>query len=202
MVDSIILLVAFSVIYICIVEIFTVLFRLTGLTEDVARFQVISLLTACGFTTSQSEVITYSKRRRRLASITIVFGYIFSLIIVSVVVNTFLHLTSSEMNTFIGIGITLSIILLIVFVMVKSRRAKIYFDAFINRVYEKLSRKRHNHVIIMDVFGKEIMAGVHLTFLPDILEDTALQDSGIKENYGIQILIVSRNGQRLEGVCY
>lgn len=200
MVDSIVLLLAFSVIYIFIIEIFTVLFRLTGLTEDVARFQVISLLTACGFTTSKSEVITITKRRRRLASIAILFGYIFSLIIVSVVVNVFLSMTASEVNTFVGIGVTISVVFLVVFVLIKSKKAKIYFDAFINKVYLRLSKRRSNNIIIMDVFGHKIMASIYLASLPAIVADIPLQDSGLLHEYGIQVLIVTRNGEALEQI--
>ncbi len=56
------------------VEIFTVLFMLTGLPERKARFQVISILTNTGFATGESEVITSSRRRRRLATITMLFS--------------------------------------------------------------------------------------------------------------------------------
>ncbi len=37
--------------YWVITEVFTFIFRLTGLPAEKARFQVMSLLTGCGFTT-------------------------------------------------------------------------------------------------------------------------------------------------------
>lgn len=200
MVDSIILLVVFSIIYIFIIEIFTVLFRLTGLTEEIARFQVISLLTACGFTISQSETITYSKRRRRLAFITILFGHIFSLIIVSIAVNAVFQMTASEINTFVGIGIAFSSVFLVIFILIKSKKAKLHFDALINRIYEKLSKKKSNKVIIMDVFKDEIMASIHLTYLPEALNNIPLKYSGIKNDFGIQILILTRQGKRIHTI--
>ena len=40
--------------YWVISEAFTVFFRLIGLPEEKARFQVVSLLTGCGFTTHES----------------------------------------------------------------------------------------------------------------------------------------------------
>ena len=43
-------------IYLIITELFTILFRFTGLPDERARFQVISLLTGCGFTTKESEL--------------------------------------------------------------------------------------------------------------------------------------------------
>ncbi|MFA6709555.1 MAG: hypothetical protein WCR79_07675, partial [Fusobacterium sp.] len=59
------------------------MFRLTGMSEDKARFQVISLLTNSGFTTSESELILKSKKRRSLAKIIMIFGYTFTATIVS-----------------------------------------------------------------------------------------------------------------------
>ena len=139
MFDSIIFLFVFSIIYMLIIEVFTVLFRLTGISEEKARFQVISLLTACGFTTSKSEAITMTRRRRSLAATTILFGYIFSLIIVSVVVNVFIEMMASSVNTFVGIGATFTGVFLMVFVLVKFRRARIRFDSLIDKIYMKFN---------------------------------------------------------------
>jgi hypothetical protein len=58
------------------VEVITVLFKLTGLSDEKARFQVISLLTGSGFTTKESELITQHPSRRRLAQILMIIGYI------------------------------------------------------------------------------------------------------------------------------
>ncbi len=49
------------VLYWIITELFTLLFRFTGLPDERARFQVISLLTGCGFTTRESEMILSSR---------------------------------------------------------------------------------------------------------------------------------------------
>ena len=62
----------FSVIiltYWVMTELFTILFRFTGLPDERARFQVISLLTGCGYTTRESEMFLSNRRRRRLARI-------------------------------------------------------------------------------------------------------------------------------------
>lgn len=200
MFDSIVFLFVFSVIYIFIIEIFTVLFRLTGLTEEKARFQVISLLTACGFTTSKSEAITMTKKRRHLAGITMLFGYIFSLIIVSVVVNVFMDMSASEVNTFVGIGATFTGVFLLVFGLVKSRNIKKYIDSFIDHICSLLSRRHNNSVIVMDVLANKIIADVQLGFLPDFLAGTPLKNSGLKRKHNIQVLVVSRKGKPLEYV--
>ena len=73
--------------YWVIAELFTFFFRLTGLTAERARFQVTSLLTGTGFTTKESEIIMTSPRRRRLARATMLFGYVFTVTIVSALIT-------------------------------------------------------------------------------------------------------------------
>lgn len=51
-----------------IVRIATVVMRLTGVHQNIARFQCISALTGTGFTTRESEmIVNYPSRRKTLA---------------------------------------------------------------------------------------------------------------------------------------
>ena len=54
---SISLFFAVAVLYILIIDVFTILFRMSGMTEEKAKFQVISLLTNSGYTTKESELV-------------------------------------------------------------------------------------------------------------------------------------------------
>ncbi|MEG0310237.1 MAG: hypothetical protein RR604_04930, partial [Eubacterium sp.] len=63
-------LLVFIALYLSIIEIFSVLFIITGMPEARARFQVISMLTNSGFTTKESEAIVTVKKRRILAQLT------------------------------------------------------------------------------------------------------------------------------------
>lgn len=66
-------------IYWIIAEFFTILFRFTGVPDEKARFQVVSLLTGCGYTTRESELFVSTKSRRRLARIIMMFGFVFNI---------------------------------------------------------------------------------------------------------------------------
>lgn len=74
-------------IFFLIIEITTVMFKLTGLPEEKARFQVISLLTSSGFTTKESELITQHPSRRKLAQYVMIIGYIGYLTGISFLIN-------------------------------------------------------------------------------------------------------------------
>ncbi len=50
--------------YLIIIDFFTMIFRITGLPDEKARFQVMSLLTGCGFTTHESEFISTGEEKQ------------------------------------------------------------------------------------------------------------------------------------------
>lgn len=57
-----------------VIRIAAVALRLTGLPEDVARFQARSAFTGAGFTTSESETVVNHPLRRRIMSLLILLG--------------------------------------------------------------------------------------------------------------------------------
>ena len=85
-------------IYCIILDFFTMIFRLTGLPDEKARFQVMSLLTGCGFTTHESEMILAIKPRRRMALMIMLFGYVFNITIVSAFINVCLSLKQTQIE--------------------------------------------------------------------------------------------------------
>ena len=70
---------------------------------------MVSLLTGTGFTTRESELMLSTRPRRRLARVTMLFGYVFNITIVSAIINVFLSLNSAEFgNQFLAILIPLA----------------------------------------------------------------------------------------------
>lgn len=196
-----ILFVVFILIYVMIAEVFTVLFRLTGLTEEKARFQVISMLTNSGYTTAESEIITSSKIRRRLARITMLFGYSFTVTIVSVVVNVFIALTKAQLKQ-LG-GVVWSILLLCgAFYLFKYVPIiKEWFDRGIEKIGNQIMfGNGSNPVIVMDTYGDKVIAKVQLTHMPVCLYHTPLEKSKLKENYHIQIILIQRKGEKITSI--
>lgn len=50
-----------------VVEIATVMFKLTGLSRETSQFQAVSIISANGYTTAESEQITRHPVRRKIA---------------------------------------------------------------------------------------------------------------------------------------
>ncbi len=183
-----------ALIYILIVEIFTILFRLTGLTYDKAQFQVISMLTNSGFTTGDSEAITSSRIRRRIAKFTIIFGYLFTVIIMSSVVNIFLSLSNSEIRDMWASALIVAGLSALLIFFYRSKHVKKFVDKKIQKWGKKLMfGKNTNPIILLDVFGDNVMAEISLEEMPKNLENVMLKDSNLKEVHRIQLILIKRD---------
>lgn len=199
--SALILFVVFIIIYVIIAEIFTVLFRLTGLTEEKARFQVISLLTNCGFTTSESELITAARRRRELARLTMIFGYSFTVTIVSAIVNIFIALTKSQLATMWSGAIIILSLFLVFYILTRFSGIRRAFDKKIEHLGNKIMfGDRSNPIVILDRYGDHVMAQINMTHVPYFLNSTPLGKSRLKEDYYVQVMLLKRAGKPVEMV--
>ncbi len=177
--------------YWIISEVFTVLFRLIGLPEEKARFQVISLLTGTGFTTRESEMILSTRSRRRLARITVLFGYVFNITFVSTVVNVFLSagtggLGSSVLSMLIPLAALAAVLSLS-----RTRDVRVWLDRKIERAADKFGSNRTlNSVMRIDELGAQNICRVSLKFVPEELEGRTLSQLALKPKHKILVLMV------------
>lgn len=192
-VSAMVFFVIFILVYILINEIFTVLFRLTGLTEDKAKFQVTSMLTNSGFTTSDSELITSSRVRSKLARITMIFGYAFTVTIVSAVVNIVIRMNSIQVKTLWPISITLLTILVIFMALKNIPGIKKNFDSYVEKLGNRIIfGKYSNVVIILDSYDDNVLAEIIISNIPDILRGVPLEDTPLKNRFNINVLMLKR----------
>ncbi|MGI2328003.1 TrkA C-terminal domain-containing protein [Planococcus sp. YIM B11945] len=77
-----------------VIEIAAMLFVATGLKIQIARYQVISMLTATGFTTDEATLIIDHPIRRKISAAVILFGY-FSL---AVMISSIASLLSNDLR--------------------------------------------------------------------------------------------------------
>ena len=187
--------------YTLIVDIFTVLFRMTGLTQEKAKFQVISLLTNSGFTTKESEVVVSSIVRRRLARTIMLFGYIFGITVVSVFVNVVISLPKADIKEVWVFAIIL-IVIGAAFLLLK--RVPRLVD-LANRLIEKYGKRwifknMINPVIVLDEFTRGVVAEVSINALPGNLENVPIKDSGMRKDYGLRLIIIKRGDRFIEDI--
>ncbi len=190
---AILIIVFLVTVFFLFVEVFTVLFMMTGMTERKARFQVISMLTATGFTTSESEVIVSSRRRRRLATITILFGYIFAVSIVSMLINAMITYEKSGNQSPIATGV---IIISFIVLLLVIKRIPFLRDRFDNLIKVAGARfmfsASSNPLLVLDYYGERAIVEIRITEVPEPFVDKTLMESGMQANFGLQIFVIKR----------
>jgi len=181
------------VLYIVIADVFTILFRLTGMTEEMARLQVISLLTNSGFTTKESEIILETRTRRNLAKVIMIFGYAFSATIVSSIVTAFISLGFSSI-AFSYTWILLLFILFMLFTIVrKIKFVKKKMDWWIESFcYKHILKEENNTIVVLEEYGDVVVATVVLRNVPDCIRNKTLIENEINKKHEIMVLLIKK----------
>ena len=199
-ITSFILILTFIVVYVIVIQIYSVLFRITGLTKEKARFQAISLLTNSGFTTSESEVIVSDRLRRRIATSAMISGYAFSVIIVSLIINAILSLKEEVQLQAILVMLYIFIGFVVVIGIMQIPLFKRWFEKLVQSIATKLLRrnKTENTIIMLDNYGKDAMAEVYLNRVPEFMVDVSLSQTNIKEKYRLIVLMLKRGNKVID----
>ena len=185
--------------YWVISEFFSILFRFTGLPAEKARFQVISLLTGCGFTTRESEMFLSSRPRRRMARITMLFGYVFNITIVSALVNIFFSLKVSQVGGYFGTLLILLAALAIILVFMRVPAVHAWGDRILKRFADRvIGGERANRVMLIDYIGQGSIAQVDLHVVPESLKDVPLSQTGLKQDHNILVMLVEAHGGKAD----
>lgn len=189
----------FMFIYLLICEIFTVLFRLTGVNESIARFQVISMLTSTGYTTFESELITKHKRRRSLAFITILFGYLFTATIISMVMNvisSIVHKVHILELIFQG-SLAICLVAAIWLAFLRTKLVKRFFDKTISSFALKYIFNREINPILIEAVleNEELVVDIQVTTILEKFKDVKIKDFRV-----VHGLIILHGPEDREGV--
>ncbi len=189
-VGALFLFVLFIFAYLIIVEIFVMLFRITGLTDEKARFQVISMLTNSGYTTKEAELVVNSRRRRKLARFVMVFGYAFTVTIVSTLVNLFIQFRKTFTGSILAF-IPIAILIIMITILLKKN---VYTNNTVDRIIRKIAHRilkneNSNTIMIVDQYGDLVIAMIELKILPKELDGIELSKSNIKSEHGLNVLL-------------
>lgn len=164
-----------------VIEVSVTLFKLTGLENTVARFQVISMLTGTGFTTDESNSIIDHPVRRKISMFLILFG-VFSLAVIISSISTML----SDDLRIKELSIIMAILMLIIIIV---KMPFIY-----NRLSNKMHSEMHNHYNLWEHPIKEVLflEDDDVVMKLDINKDSELinQNAGEVISRGIDINIL------------
>ena len=191
---AIALILGFVLIYVFFIEVYSILFRITGLTKIKSRFQAISLLTNSGYTTSESEIVTTNKLRRNIAIASMLTGYVFSVIIVSLIFNLITTININDLQeNYLTIIIIFSVFaaLLIFF---KLPFIKKPIEKLIEFSARKIMKKdiKDNVVTLLDIYENDTIAEVTINNVPQSMAGKPLSELNMRD-FSINILLLKRD---------
>ena len=186
-------------VYWVISELFTIIFRFFGLPEEKARFQVTSLITGTGFTTRESEMILTTKQRRRLARMTMLFGYVFNISVVSSFINVVMSLKTAQIGSFfLGVAIPMTAVAIVI-ILLRIRPIKVKVDNVLQKMVGSIMKTNsENTVLLIDHIGKGTIAQVTIRIMPEEFIDIPLRKTGLKEKKNILVMLVEHKDSKVE----
>ena len=180
----------YALIMALVIEIGVMLFHMTGLDKQIARYQVISMLTGTGYTTQESALIIDHPIRRRISSGLILFGY-FSL---AVIISSIANLLSNDLRIellFIIIAVLLTALLIF--------RNKKIFGSLENRFEHEMDTEYNLHDWPMKTalaLDEEEMVAI-IDIKPDSKYIGSKGKALVEENRDIVLLIIRRGDEIL-----
>ncbi len=201
--SSISLFIIVMIFYVLIIDVFTILFRITGLTEEKAKFQVLSLLTNSGYSTKESELIVNVVVRRRIARVIMLFGYVFGVTIVSVFVNLMVSLPNYEKTEMWPLLILTGLVFAASVMIKRTPQLNAWFNHKIEAWGQRWIYGRHaNTILVMDTFDNNVIASVVLNDPPEEVEGRSVREIEFKAKYGLQLIFIRRSdGILTEGLA-
>ncbi|MFA5240132.1 MAG: TrkA C-terminal domain-containing protein [Phycisphaerae bacterium] len=202
---NLVLFITVLVVSFIIVRIGAIAFQLTGLEWSLAKFQALSCFTATGFTTKESELITATPQRRRIASILIVLGHAGFVTMIATFANSLrppvvkLSLLSGYLSPNLVPWINLTIIAAAIYIIYR-----IFTNSrFARRLTDALRKRMLKREIIKSVSFEELAIatggyGVSRVTVSQgsVVLDKTLLDAQLRK-YDINILAIVRNEETL-----
>ena len=186
------------IIYMTITELFTILFRIVGLPEEKARFQVISLLTGCGFTTHESELFISTRSRRRLARSIMLFGYVFNITVITALINVFIATKNAMEQAFMGVFLPIAVVALL-FALIRIPFIKSRLDGLLMLLAGRvMNRDASNSVVIIDHIDSESIAQVLLKTVPVEFVGKTLAQMDLRNSGNILVMLVEHKKGKAE----
>ncbi len=191
------LCVIFTIVFVAIIEVFTILFQLTGISKSKARFQVISILTGTGFTTKESELITSSNIRRNIAQAIMIFGFTTTATVVTLLFSFVKNYSKFSLSDLVFLIVSF-VIIYFFFTFSPIRKA---IDKMIEDIATRaLFGNNTNVIVIKDSYDNDmVIAEVVIKIMPNMLKDKRLWETPMTR-LGVMVLVLERVGTVITSV--
>lgn len=191
-------LVIFQILFVLIwllIEILSIVLKLTGLELSKARFQVISILTHTGFTTRESELIVQHPTRRKIASVLMIVSYVAQITLITLLFNVLTQATRNILGTAIALFIMAAFVVLVT----QSKKLSNWFDQVTEKLLKKRIQKSASGDRIEQVLNLSPEFSIYglLVDTDSLICDKTLSELKLKEHF-IQILKIDRGSEVID----
>ena len=178
-----------------VIEILSIVFKITGLDMNKARFQVISILTHTGFTTRESELIAQHPLRRKLASILMLFSYVAQASLITLIYNM---ITQNEKQVW-SIGLFLAVIIVILLLVTRNKYVSNKLDKIIEKFIAKKIMKQTQERSIDQVLKISPGYGVYEVLIgpESSIANKTLRDARLKDLF-VQVLKIESGSDTID----
>ena len=189
---SLLLVIALSIL---VIKIGSIALLMTGLSEEVAKFQSLSAFSGTGFTTTESESILKVPIRRRIISVLIRLGSVGVVTSISTLLLSFLGAGGATTERLLVLGLGIVILLL----LAKNKA----FNRILNPIIERML-SRYTALDLRDYVSLLHLKEDYRIAEIDIREHNWLANQTIKDlnltDEGVLVLGVKRAGEEYVGV--
>lgn len=178
-----------------LVEVLAIVFRITGLDSQKARFQVISILTHTGFTTRESELIAQHPLRRKLASVLMLVSYLAQVSLISLLLN----MISQNVTQLLYVGLGLGLFVAIFFIVTRNKYVSRKIDRFVERFIAKKIMKQTKTRSVDQVLKISPDFAVYEILVDNesALSNSTLMDARLNEMF-IHVLKIDRGNSTVD----
>lgn len=178
-----------------IIEVLSIVFKITGLDLSKARFQVISILTHTGFTTRESELIAQHPLRRKIASVLMLISYVAQASLITLLLN----MISQNERQILNVGIFLVLMTIILLIVTRSKYVSSKFDKIIEKFIANKIMKQTQTRSVDQVLKISPEYGVYeiLVDSDSFLSNTTLKEAKLNDIY-IQVLKIDRGSNTVD----
>ncbi len=191
---SLVIFLIFFVLLWLLIEILSIVMKLTGLEMSKARFQIISILTHTGFTSRESELIVQHPTRRKIASMLMIVSYVAQITLITLLFNVI----SSAPRSLLSISIALAAMLLFVILVTNSKYISSRFEQWTEKLLKnkikKTSASRIDQILNL---SPEFSIYELIVDTDSPICNKTLREVHLKEHY-IQILKIDRGEEVID----
>jgi len=170
-----------------IVTLGSLAFQMTGMEPKMSMFQALSAFTNAGFTTTASENIVRHRRRRNIATMLILLGYIGITGVIATIIRSFSADTTQWLGVFMRLALTILGLYAIYFIY--------RITPFGKKASRRFARYRTKQRSIEQVYSPIGDKDISVVTINEQVRGTgtALKELALPDN-GLHLLLIERDG--------